>query len=310
MKKKLISMTLALSCAVVWSFAFPLIKIGLELFEVAPGDTGAKTLFAGIRFLAAGVFVLITSKFAGRDMRIKTKNDLFGVLLFGLVNTALHYFFYYIGLSNQSGSRSAVIDSMSTFILIVLACIIFKDEKMTALKAAGCLLGICGIITVNLGGQTGESFTLSGDGMLILSAVFSALGGILTRIVSKNTDILAATGISLSFGGMLMMIFGFFMGGRLNVINVQGVLIMLALILISVYGFSVYNKLLCSNPVGDIAIFNSLIPILGVLLSCLILSEPFRIQYAAAGFLSAAGVLLVNIHKENSKNNSYREETI
>ncbi len=290
-------MLLAFSCAAVWSFAFPLIKIGLALFEVASGDTGAKTLFAGIRFFTAGVFVMIIAAVIGKDIHMKSRKDLFGVLLFGLVNTTLHYFFYYIGLSNQSGSRSAVIDSMSTFILIILACIVFKDEKMTSRKALGCLLGVCGIITVNIGGNIGEGFTLSGDGMLILSAVFSALGGILTRTAAKNTDILTATGISLSFGGLLMILFGFAMGGRLNVINLQGALIMLGLILISVYGFSVYNRLLCSNPVGDIAIFNSLIPILGVLLSCLILKEPFRIQYILAGIFSAAGVYFVNRKK-------------
>ncbi len=287
-------MLLALSCAVAWSFAFPLIKIGLRLFGVAAGDTGAKTLFAGIRFFSAGIFVLILAKIMGRDMKIKGKKDFFGILLFGLVNTALHYFFYYIGLSNQSGSRSAVIDSMSTFILIVLACAFFKEEKMTSNKLVGCLLGICGIITVNIGNSMGESFTFSGDGMLILSAVFSALGGILTRNTTKNTDIITATGISLTFGGMLMIAFGACMGGCLNVITVQGVLIMAALSAISVYGFTVYNQLLCSNPVGDIAIFNSLIPILGVLLSCLILGEPFRLQYIAAGVLSAAGVYCVN----------------
>ena len=294
MNKKLSSMLLALSCAVVWSFAFPLIKIGLGLFEVASNDTAAKTLFAGIRFFAAGGFVLITAKLRGRNIRIKSKKDLFGVLLFGLVNTTLHYFFYYIGLSNQSGSRSAVIDSMSTFILIILACVFFKNEKMTMIKTAGCLLGICGILVVNIGGKTAEAFTLTGDGMLILSAVFSALGGILTRTAAKNTDILIATGMSLSFGGLLMMIFGFSLGGRLTAISFSGVSVLLALILISVYGFSVYNMLLCTNPVGDIAIFNSLIPIFGVLLSCALLNEPFRIQYIAAGLLAAGGVYCVN----------------
>lgn len=294
-------MLLALSCAVAWAFAFPLIKLGFASFGVSSGDTGAKALFAGIRFFAAGLAVLIMARVSGRDMKIKGGRALLSVLLFGLVNTALHYFFYYIGLSNQSGSRSAVIDSMSTFILIALACAFFREEKMTLCKIVGCIFGICGIVTVNLGGSSGESFTFMGDGMLILSAVFSALGGILTRTAAKNTDILTATGISLSFGGGVMMLFGICAGGRLCDVTVRGVLIMLCLTAISVYGFSVYNRLLCCNPVGNIAIFNSLIPILGVLLSCAILGEPFRIQYIAAGFLSACGVYAVNSGNKGEK---------
>ncbi len=45
---------LALIAVFAWGCAYPLIKLGLEAFDIAPADTGAKTLFAGIRFLLAG----------------------------------------------------------------------------------------------------------------------------------------------------------------------------------------------------------------------------------------------------------------
>ena len=293
-ENKITAVLLAISCSVAWAFAFPLIKIGINDFKIAADDTAAKTLFAGIRFFAAGVVVLVIARCMKMKVKINGAKNVFVVLLFGLVNTALHYFFYYIGLSNQTGSRSAIIDSMSSFILIISACACFKEEKLTVRKIVGCLFGFGGIMLVNIGGDLSSRFTLMGDGMLILSAVFSAMGGLLTRVAGKKGDPLVVTGISLAFGGGLMIIFGIIMGGRLNVWTLHGVGILACLTAISVYGFSVYNRLLCSNPVGEIAIFNSLIPILGVILSCLILGEPFKAEYITAGIIVSAGICVIN----------------
>ncbi|MBQ2152638.1 MAG: DMT family transporter [Clostridia bacterium] len=289
---------LAFSCAFAWAFAFPLIKLGISQFDIQPTDAAAKILFAGIRFFAAGVFVWAISLFSQKQKCIDSMKTALLILFFGLINISLHYAFYYIGLSRLSGSRSAVIDSLSTFILIILSCIIFADEHFTVKKAVGCILGISGIITVNLGSGSDTAFSFGGDGMLILSAVFSAFGGILTRVVSKKTDILKATGISLLFGGAGLMICGIIFGGRLNTITPFGIFILCCLTLISVYGFSVYNYLLSKYSVGEIAIFNSLIPIMGVLLSCIILKEPFKAQYIIAGILVSLGVYVINSQTE------------
>ncbi len=286
-------MIMAASTSVVWAFAFPLIKLGIAEFDIAASDTGAKTLFAGIRFFAAGMVVVAVSAFSGKKLTDAKKGGLPLAFLLGLVNTALHYFCYYIGLSNQSGSRSAVIDSMSTFILILAACAVFPDENFTAKKGIGCLLGFSGILLVNAGGGS-SAFSLSGDGMLMMSALFSAMGGILTRIVTKRMNSYTVTGISLGFGGLLLIVSGIVMGGRLPFPSLFGAFILCCLVGISVYGFSVYNKLISCAPVGEIAIFSSLIPILGVTFSCLLLKEQFRLKYIAAGLLVAVGIFVIN----------------
>ena len=140
--------------------------------------------------------------------------------------------------------------------------------------------------------------------MLILSAVFSALGGLLTRSASKRTDPMTATGISLAFGGAVLIGLGAAIGGQLTEWNPHGTIILICLTAISVYGFSVYNNLLCCNPVGEIAIFNALIPILGVLLSCLILGEPFKLQYIAAGIFVSAGIFVINFNRSKKSEDS------
>lgn len=288
--------------ALTWAFAFPLIKLGLNAFDIVGDDTGAKTLFAGIRFFIAGLITLIIAKTGRKSFKISGKNNIGWLCLYSVVNTSLHYFFFYVGLSNLSGSRSSIIDSLSTFFLIILACIIFKDEHMTAKKTIGCILGFSGIIIINIsfGETSGGTFTFFGDGMLFMSALCSAFGGVLTRIVTKKIDSLVATGISLALGGGIMIIMGVIMGGKITHITVEGIVILILLVLVSAIGFSLYNKLISCNPVGEIAIFNSLIPVFGAILSCVILGEPFYLKYVAAILLVVAGVYIINKRKSKT----------
>ena len=281
-----------------WGRAFQLIKIGFQELAVTNTDTAGKTLFAGIRFLGAGIFTLLVAKIKRCSFEIKGVQN-WGLLLFyGLINTALHYFCFYVGLSNCSGSKSAILDAMSTFLLIVFACIYFPDEHMTYKKIVGCLLGISGILILNIGNASDTTFSLAGEGMLFLNSVFSAIGGILTRIVTKKINAIVATGISLSVGGAMLILLGIGMQGTLCQITPMGIMVLFLLMLVSVVGFTLYNQLLCYNPVSEIAIFNALIPIWGAVLSCIILEETFFIKYIIAGILVAFGVYTVNRQSE------------
>ena len=136
-----------------------------------------------------------------------------------------------------------------------------------------------------------------GDGMIILNAVCSACAGLLTRGLGKRCDIFVGTGYSLALGGLLLLICGLAMGGTLPVVTLWGVVILFLLICISTLGFSLYNKLISCNPVGKVAIYNSLIPVIGAVTSCLCLNEAFYWKYLVAGILSAGGIYIINREK-------------
>ncbi len=157
------------SAALSWACAFPLIKLGLADFGIAGTDTGGKALFAGARFLLAGLVVLAVAKLCGRSFAVPRGKTRWQLVLFGLVNTALHYFFFYLGVSNSPGGRASILDSLGTFLLIIAAAVVFR-EKLTLRSIFGCLLGFSGIVLINLGSTAGQ-FTLSGDGMLLCSSV-------------------------------------------------------------------------------------------------------------------------------------------
>lgn len=229
------------SAALSWACAFPLIKLGLADFGIAGTDTGGKALFAGARFLLAGLVVLAVAKLCGRSFAVPRGKTRWQLVLFGLVNTALHYFFFYLGVSNSPGGRASILDSLGTFLLILAAAVVFR-EKLTLRSIFGCLLGFSGIVLINLG----------------------------------------------STAGLLM-------GAHPVGVHLKGLLILAALVAVSAVGFSFYNQLLRYHPVGQIAIYNAFIPVLGVVLSCLLLGEPFSWRYLLSGALVTVGICAVNL---------------
>ena len=291
----------AFFCAAGWSLAYPLIKLGYAQLHIASDDLGSKIGFAGIRFLFAGILVTILAIIQKRKFKVEQKSVVAWLLLFALVNTALHYLFSYVGLGYLPSSRSTILDSMNGFFAIILSCIIFEDDKFSKFKALGCILGFGGILLINI--EPGQNFfqgiSFRGDGMILLNALCGAFGGIITRIISKKMDMTVATGLSMTIGGGLLCIISVIIGPASKwTINIKSIITMVGLILISAVCFGVYNQLLAYHPISKIAIFNAFIPILGAIFSSIILGEPMRIKYIIAGCMVAFGVYIMNHFSE------------
>lgn len=289
----------ALTAAMVWGWAYPLIKLGFREFEITADMTASKMLFAGIRFCISGLIILSIAKLTHRDFSLKKTSERriytwLYLLLFALLNTTIHYAFFYFGLSHSEGARAAIINSMGVFATVILACMFFKSDKFTARKIIGCVIGFLGILSLNLGGVESGRFTWLGDGMIMLNALCSAGASLMTRGVGQRIDVFIGTGISLGMGGALLILPALFLGGTLQTTTLWGVTILILLIGISTIGFTLYNKLLTCNPVGKVAIYNSLIPVIGTLSSCLCLGETFYWKYIIAGTLATSGIYIIN----------------
>lgn len=155
MDKKLLTktsviFTLCLLCCLLWGSAFPFIKIGYRLLNVADGDWASMILFAGLRFFIAGILTVVIGSFLQKKPLFPQKSNLFRVLKLSLTQTVAQYFFFYVGLSYTTGVKSSIINGASSFFSILIACFIFRQEKFTKFKFLGCVLGLFGIVLVNL----------------------------------------------------------------------------------------------------------------------------------------------------------------
>ncbi len=162
----------AFTAAFAWGWAYPLIKLGFAEFGIASDQTGSKMLFAGVRFAISGLIILAMAKGAHRSFVMSTgvRGWAF-ILIFALLNTSIHYACFYIGLSHSAGSRAAILNSLSVFTLVILACVAYPStDRLNASKVVGCGLGFVGILALNIGGADSGGFTWLGDGMIIGNA--------------------------------------------------------------------------------------------------------------------------------------------
>lgn len=288
---------LACLCCLLWGSATPAIKIGYEWFGIGSNDVASRILFAGVRFVLAGVLTVIFGSMIARKTLIPQRSSWGMICKLGLVQTVFQYIFFYMGLAYTTGVKSAIINGSQTFIAILMACLLFRYEKLTMQKFMGCLIGFAGVVVINFdpSGLTG-GFTLRGEGAILIAAIAYALSSALVKRYSQKESPVVLSGYQFAFGGIIMTICGWLMGGQLSGWCVKSVILLIYMALISSVAYSVWGILLKHNPVGKVAVYSFTNPIFSVLLSFVFLKESssFGWELVVALVLVCGGIYLVN----------------
>ena len=262
---------LACICCILWGSAIPVIKTGYRLMQVDSADTASQIVFAGVRFTLAGILVLIFASIREKKVMIPDKEILKYAVPVCLAQTVGQYFFFYIGVAHTSGVKGGIITGLGNFIAILMSCLIFRNERMTGRKIAGCVLGFAGVVVINLFSRTVSPVVLSGT--------------------------------QFAMGGIVLTLIGVGMGGHLGNVTVGGVAIIFYLAMVSAVAYTLWSVLLAWNDVSKVAIFGFVNPLCSVILSALILGEvkqAFNIGSLIALLLVCAGIYIVNC-KENKR---------
>lgn len=288
----------ALLCCALWGSAFPCIKIGYRLFEVASDDTASQILFAGCRFALAGVLVILAGSLLQRRWLMPRKAALRPIAVLSVFQTSLQYLFFYIGLANAGGVNSSIISGANACVTILIACFVFRTESFSLRKLWGCLLGFGGVLLLNLaGGQW--SFALNGEGFILLSTVASAVSAVLIKRYSAKEDPVLLSGWQFFLGGSVLALCGLLLGGRLTA-TLPGLGILLYLAFLSAAAYTLWGLLLKYNDVSAVSVYKCAIPLFGTLLSAWWLSEYEKLlqwQAPLALLLVVGGVLVVQLKK-------------
>ncbi|NFN26095.1 DMT family transporter [Clostridium botulinum] len=284
-----------MSC-ILWGSAYPAIKVGYELFNIGTNDIGSKLIFAGYRFAIAGILVLVMELINRKNIFKYSLKEFGEITLLGSTQTALQYLFFYVGLSYTTGVRGSIINGTGTFASIILAHIIYKNDKLNFNKILGCIIGFIGVIIVNLNGKSigGQGFSLKGEGSLMIAAIIFAASAIYGKKITQNKDASIVTGYQLFIGGIILSILGFIFGGHLKGFTSKSTMLLIYMALLSSIAFAIWSQLLKFNKVGVISVFNFLVPIFGTLLSAIFLKENiFDIKILISLILVCSGIFLV-----------------
>lgn len=295
----------SISCF-LWGSAPACIKLGYQLFQIDVSSTMDILLFAGLRFTLAGLLVVLGYSLIKRKLIVPKKEAVSPILILAVFQTMLQYLLFYIGTANASGVKVSILSGMNTCFGVIIACLIFRQEKLTRNKLLGCIAGFAGIVVINLNGTTDAALfdmTLIGEGFVLLAAVSGSVAAVFIRRFSQKNDSVMLSGYQFVVGGIVLILVALIGGGKLPVVTASGLLLLLYLGFLSAVAYSLWSLLLQYNPVSKVLVYHPLMPIFGVVLSALILSEGgiFSWNTLVSLILVCFGIWLINFTKVNKK---------
>lgn len=300
---------IALLCCALWGSATPAIKIGYQLM-LPDKDVPSTILFAGIRFFFAGILTVVIFSISRKTLLYPKAKNLGRVGIIAAIQTVLQYIFFYVGLANTSGVKGTILTGSSTFFAILIAALIFKQEKLNTKKIVACVLGLAGIVIINLNGLS-LSMNFLGDAFCVFSAISLAFSSTLIKRFSKYEDPVTISGYQFIAGGAVMIVIGLSFGGKITVGGFKSVALLAYLALLSAVAYSLWGILLKHNPVSRVTVFSFTTPVFGVLLSTLLLTESSGVgilNLIAALLLVALGIFILNADLAAIKNKLFAKK--
>lgn len=299
---------LAVLCCLLWGTAFPVLKISYSELGLASDDVFSKMVFAGMRFMLSGVLVFIYYYIRHKKVPPIKSSSIVPFLTFGILNTTLQYFFFYTGVANTTAIKGVLLDTSKPLFVVILAHILYSNDRINLHKALGLILGFVGIIIVNMNqlgsGGLSLSFSLFGEGFLIFASIASAAAVIYGKSLSKRFDPTVMNCYQFIMGSFILLAVGLYGTGGFHLrFNLAASLLLFYSAAVSAIAFVIWFNLLKHNKATSVTIFLFLIPIFGTIISSIVLpNEALSINVLISLILSATGIYLVN--KKSGRNES------
>ena len=287
----------ALLVMLLWGSLFPMVKLGFSAYQVS--SIADILLFAGIRFVVGGVVICIFSAIRDKESYRPVKGAWFPILLSGLFAIILHYSFTYLGLELTESSKTALIKQIGALIYICFSFLFVKEDRPTLQKILAALIGFGGIIALNITSE-GLSFSL-GDALILSASFCTVFSNVISKSVFKKVSPITATGVSQLFGGAVLLLVGFLMGGRVTFRADASLWIMVYICAASIVSYCIWFTVVKSGELSKLFIIKFAEPIFACVFGMLILGENiWRIQYLVAFLLISGGILLSNVTLKKS----------
>jgi O-acetylserine/cysteine efflux transporter len=276
---------LALLVVLVWGFNFLFVSLGLE--EISP------LMLCALRFLLASIPGIFFIKLPKASFKI--------IALYGFVMFALQFAFLFFGMSiGMPAGVASLLIQVQVFFSMFFA-IIFLGEQPNLGQIIGALVSFSGIALVAM--HFDNDVSLAGFIFILAAAATWGIGNLITKkIKGNNTKDMMGLIVWGSFIACIPMFFvSLIVEGSDNFVSTftnlswKGVGSLFYIVFASTWvGYGVWNWLMSRYPVGMVAPFTLLVPIIAMLSSVFVLGEPLYAWKLLAGLLVIGG-LCINI---------------
>jgi drug/metabolite transporter (DMT)-like permease len=224
--------------------------------------------------------------------------DRWRIAAMGIVGFAAAFALSHWGIVRSTATNAALLIIVEPVSVMLLAPSLL-GERLTRREGVGAILALAGTVLVVVNGIPGLSEHLvphwRGDALLILAGIAYGSYSLFGRGVLLRHDPLRVTAQSIVWGALAMApVAALEMAAFRTVAWSPGLLlgvIYLALV-ITAFGYLIWNWALARIPAPRAAIFLSLQPVLGAGLGIVLLGEAFTVFTAVGGALIVAGLVV------------------
>jgi drug/metabolite transporter (DMT)-like permease len=265
--------------SIVWGSTYLGIRVALESYP--PFFLGAA------RFVVAGAVLVAVARARGEAMPSRSQwgsAALTGVLFFvvgnGLVNVAER--------SVSSGLASVLVATMPLWMTVFGRLF---GASTSPREIAGVLLGLSGVVVLNLGGDLRASPT--GALVCLLAPMGWAMGSVASRRLPLPSGIMR-TGAQMLCGGLAMLLVSRVLHEHLGPQTVRtGLALAYLCVFGSLVGFTAYSYLLQHTRPAVASSYAYVNPVIAVVLGMAMAGERFGVRSAVGALVVLAAVALV-----------------
>lgn len=208
--------------------------------------------------------------------------------------------FTHLGFKYTSAARGIVFLNTTPLFVAVLANFIAPREPLRLLTGFGLLLAIAGLLAI-FGPSFDANRPLLGDGLMMVAAVSWAFHTLWTKRAAQDVD--PKTLMLLQFIGAAVVLSVISLGSEpLDLWRITPKLVAGAGYLSiagTVVAWLLWVRVLRSTPAGTASSFIFLVPVIGMVMSWLVLHEAITRQFVVGTSLICAGIIMVNRRGKN-----------
>jgi drug/metabolite transporter (DMT)-like permease len=286
-----------LNVCVIWGTTYLVIRIGVG--HMPP------MLFAGIRWVIAGVIFITVLKWQGKSLpkaREFVHLAVVGLALIGLGNGLVVFAEQWI----PSGLAALLITTVP-FFMVGMESFLPKGPRLNATILTGLIMGMGGGFLI-----FGEDIKYLADpnnlvGVLgLLGAVFFwSIGSLYSKYVKVDVHPLMGASVQMLIAGIVLSVVGILIGElpRLN-FGIIGLLSLAYLVIVgSLIGYTSYIYVIAKLPLSLVSTYAYINPVIALFLGWIVLDEKLNFQIVIAAAVIIAGVIIVRQGTSRLKSN-------
>jgi drug/metabolite transporter (DMT)-like permease len=281
-----IDLVLLLVLSAIWGSSFIFIRYLAPI--IGPVAT------ADARMLIAGVALVLF--FLATRFKPEWKKNARHFLVIGLLNSAIPFVLYSVAALVLPAAMEAIFNSMSPMFGAVFAAL-WMNEKLTALKIVGLVLGVGGVVTMSsLGGLRFDLQTTLAVIACVLAPMCYGLAGVYIRTRASGAKPMAIAGGSQLFGGLALLPFVAVFPPAASSVDARIALIVITFALAcSAVAYLIYYKLIADIGPTKALTVTFLIPVFAMLWGLALLREAVTWSMIVGAAIILVGTYLVAV---------------